>query len=312
MKKIILTADDYGVNEYIDSGIDEGIKQGRISSVAVMVTHPSRIETSMERLLHLKQTYTFGVGLHLSTSSGYSLLPHHTTLVDFEENGMWRFRGPQNYPFKSIALNDLREEFKAQLRFLDDLLGDIKIDSVSNHQGFAYIDLVFFKVYIDTIVEYCADSPKYTKPIPIRSPISWLKTGLPFLDYDRKLSVPFVREGLSLGLAKKYFEVTKGKLLDRVNYAKAKNVVCPSCTADTIYGQPFAANIEFLIRQYERFNFSSEFMLHLGKGSTITHAHGINTDYMPSRNKELEALGLCPVEQLLNHYKVELITFKEL
>ncbi len=314
MKRIILTADDYGVNDFIDNGILDAIEQGKINSVATMVTHPLNLPQRIDKLKKACLGKEIGIGLHTSITSGSSLLGTKSSLVTKKNEHGWQFKSAKKYRFKNVQLVELKQELLAQLEKMDELLGEIKIDSVSNHHGYTYIDMDFFQVYIEAIAEYSAKNPKYNMPIPIRSPMSWLKSKVAVYDADGKFSLPHVRRGLKLGNLKKIFELSMATLEQREQLAAKLNIRFPTLLADTIYGQPNKENIEFLLMQFENWNMTSEFMFHLGKGIVKDQPeyHGINPDYYKSRVKELNALSDLDIELLLQKYKVTKILFSDL
>lgn len=310
--KLIFTADDFGASRFINDGIYDALLNGKLTAVSTFVTH-QRSEPSIEDILTLTadRGLKIGIGLHFSITSGYSLLDRKSSLTDLSGNGFHYFRDAKGYRFSQIDLDELAEELVKQLNKLDDLLGDIPIDHVSNHHGITYIDRNFYRKYADTIRSYNYRG-KYDQPIPIRSPVSWLQSQNPgVLD---ALGAPTTRQGIKLEMTKKLMEVGLNKLKDRESYARNIGLRLPDFLVDTIYGQPDTANLEGLAEQFRGKQFSGEFMFHLGKGNPDPHEvpHGINQIYFRTRQEELTALLGWDIEASSDINSFESVCFQSL
>jgi predicted glycoside hydrolase/deacetylase ChbG (UPF0249 family) len=326
MSRIILTADDFGACDFIDNGIVRALHQKKINTVTAFVTHPdseSRVRSLVALREELKEenqgNYTFNIGLHFSLTSGTAL----TGRSSLTEEDSDQLREAKNYPFRKIALSDIHKELNAQLELLESWIDNGSIDHVSNHHGITYLDLMFFETYIHTINSFKED--KYKRNIPIRSPRSWIKSGMKTWK-NGKILVPTVRQGIELGFWKKVFDLTGRKLKIREEHATELVIACPQFLADTIYGLPFTENIEFLFSQLNNPDHkahSAEFMFHLvhpghevaDLRKTIDELimpHGIDRAYFPDRTKELEALYRLDINAQLQQNGLQRIFFTEL
>ena len=290
-KQLIITADDFGAMPFINEGIFEAIQNDKLTSVSTFVTHQtSRSDIEDLKILHTQKNQSFGIGLHLSLTSGFSQLFRKSTLTKDSSGQFHYFKDAKRYRFNQVDLNDLEEEMIAQLNKLDDYLGDdILIDHVSCHFGVTYIDLAFFHRYASVIANYNYRG-KYNRPIPMRSPMSWLKShNNGIVDV---ISTPTILMGLHQGMQKKYFELTKSKLLQREQKAKQLNIRYPGYLVDIIYGQPSVDILNEVVSCFQNGDFSTEFMCHLGMGNSnpANVSHGINPVYFPYRSQELQAL----------------------
>src|ERR1044071_629700 len=97
MSKLILTADDYGACDYIDSGIIKGLRERRINSVAAFVCFPDSHER-IEKLLKFRKEegLDFGIGLHFSATAGFPLTTAKTLRAD-RNNPKSSFKGPEKF-----------------------------------------------------------------------------------------------------------------------------------------------------------------------------------------------------------------------
>lgn len=327
MSSIILTADDYGACDFIDNGIIRALRNNRINTVTTFVTHPdskSRIESLIDLREELKEKnngqYTFNIGLHFSLTSG-TALTGKSSLTDDEagDHNLYSFHEAKNYPFRKIKHEHLQHELTAQLSLLDEWLGDTPIDHVTNHHGVCYLDLGFFEEYIKTINLF--KSKKLKANLPIRSPMSWLKSDMKTWK-NGKVLLPTIKQGLNLGFWKKVGDVTNKKLKIREEHAFALEINYPIFLADTIYGLPFEENIKFLLEQMAPKNYSVEFMFHLGHPGrevgdlqqtidNLIMPHGIDRSYFLNRTKELDVLHAINLEQLLADNGIQKISFAE-
>lgn len=86
MKKIIITADDYGVFPSVNKGIIDAVQKGKVNSVAVL---PNYRNTLANTQLLLQQTDGKAeIGCHLTFTSGKPLtFDSNPKIKDFCQNG---------------------------------------------------------------------------------------------------------------------------------------------------------------------------------------------------------------------------------
>lgn len=315
MSKIILTADDFGAHNYIDSGIKKALLQNRINSVAAFVCFPDSHDR-IENLLKFRRdnNLSFGIGLHFSVTAGYPL-SNTDSLVKNVSAPRPEFHDPSDFFDRGhYERADITVELNEQIEALEAILHDAgydqsskRIDSVSNHHGVVYIDNRLFRDYVSVITNY---------GIPIRSARPWSKSKLKTSNEDGMLFNPAFREGISLGFLKRALSAPLvGK---RMNITAQSGLKTTYCLLDEFYGQPSESYLRFLISQYKDRSFSSEFMFHLADAdlrpapTEKTSLPGINFDYFPTREKELQDLLMVDVPALLNAVKAVPCTFRDL
>jgi predicted glycoside hydrolase/deacetylase ChbG (UPF0249 family) len=255
-----------------------------------------------------------GIGLHFSITAGHPLTgtDNSISFKNYDTNRIC-FHSAQNYPFASIKTKEIVAELKLQIERLADLLGGIdNIDHVSNHHGVLYMDDKLYKPFIHTVKEY---------GIPVRSPQAWSRTGLPYIDYDKKLKTPMIREGIALGMWRKFLQLTPKKIKERIRFTADTGLRFPFCVTDTVYGQPHKDNLEFLLGQYENRNMCTEFVFHLGYyeqkineafPDDMIYPWGINEDYFICRRKEYNALMELNLDEQLRLNRIQKIPYRHM
>lgn len=316
MSKIILTADDYGACDYIDSGIKIALKQRRINSVAAFTCFPDSHDR-IEELIRFRKDegLDFAIGLHFCVTAGFPLTVAKSLREDKNDLKSW-FKLPENFFDRKNKYDrdEIKAELEAQVHYLEAVLLDAgyddittRIDSVSNHHGVIYIDNTLFRDYAEIIDGF---------GIPIRSPLPWSRSKkLKTLNIDKKILSPAVREGITLGFIKKFFQA--GQSQKRVDLANEFGMLFPYVLLDEFYGQPSQSYLEFLVDQHTGRGFASEFMFHLGdrflRNTTDPDLlPGINFGYFDARDEELKQLLATPLPELMQDKGITLATFRDL
>ena len=111
MKKLIITADDYGMSRAVNDAIDAGIEAGLITSTNVMTNMPLYKEA-----IKLKENPNISVGLHWVLACGKPVLPREVIPTLVAENGEF-FPYPEfrsRLRKKQISFDDIKKELVAQ------------------------------------------------------------------------------------------------------------------------------------------------------------------------------------------------------
>lgn len=147
MKKLIITADDYGMSESINEAIDEGIDAGLITSTNVMTNMPFYKEA-----IKLKDKKNISVGLHWVLACGKPILPADEIPTLVLPNGEFysyqEFR--QRLRKKQISFIDIKKELIAQYDLYYELMG--QPDYWNTHQN-THVDFGIYRLFVDTAVE---------------------------------------------------------------------------------------------------------------------------------------------------------------
>ncbi len=147
MKKLIITADDYGMSRAVNDAIDAGIEAGLITSTNVMTNMPLYKEA-----VKLKEKAGVSVGIHWVLACGKPILPASEipTLVD--SDGMF-------YPYPEfrrrlrrgmISFDDIKRELIAQYNLYYELMG--QPDYWNTHQN-THVDFGIYRLFVETAAE---------------------------------------------------------------------------------------------------------------------------------------------------------------
>lgn len=147
MKKLIITADDYGMSRAVNVAIDEGIEAGLITSTNVMTNMPY-----YKMAVKLKNNPNVSVGIHWVLACGKPVLPKEQIPSLVADNGEF-------YPYlefrnrlwkKRISFDEIKKELVAQYRLYFDLIG--QPDYWNTHQN-THVDFGIYRLFVDTAVE---------------------------------------------------------------------------------------------------------------------------------------------------------------
>jgi predicted glycoside hydrolase/deacetylase ChbG (UPF0249 family) len=298
MARIILNADDYGALSCIDDGIIEGIENGVVNSVSVLVNFPN-IEEAIKKLLPYRNRVK--IGLHFAITCGYLDIPNqYPTMCYFDEKH--KFANIESIRIHEVDPVEFEDCLKDQIAKLGRLIGGIEnIDHINSHQNILYLHQPFIEALCNVLAEYDAAGKKFH----LRSPVPWSKSGLIYYKKRRSL-LPIQRQAARYAKSWSLLHFGKGRcktiwsLLRNATVVKMKDVKrvlseqgyqTPFCLVDTYYGQPTKFILTKLLEHLPE-DETVEFMLHLAKDSDNNRerVNGINNGYLATREKELQTL----------------------
>ncbi len=99
MKKIILTADDLGINKETNKAIEEAYKKGTLTSACIM----TNMDCFVDALQVIKNCPNLDIGIHLNIIEGYALLKEKNPLCDKS--------GKFNNSYLKILLNSHNKKY---------------------------------------------------------------------------------------------------------------------------------------------------------------------------------------------------------
>ena len=148
MKKLIITADDYGMSIAVNRAIEAGIEAGLITSTNVMPNMPF-----FEEAIKLKSYSNISVGIHFTLSCGIPISKPEEipTLVsptgEFYKYAEFR----QRYRKRLISDSDIKTELAAQYNKYVTLLGNP--DYWNTHQN-VHVDFRIYRLFVDFAKEH--------------------------------------------------------------------------------------------------------------------------------------------------------------
>lgn len=279
MKKLIITADDYGMSRAVNDAIDAGIAAGLITSTNVMTNMPLYKEATK-----LKNNPNISVGLHWVLACGKPVLSGEEipTLVD--ENGEF-------YPYpefrrrlrkKQISYDDIKKELVAQYNLYFDLMG--QPDYWNTHQN-THVDFGIYRLFVDTAIE-----------LGIYKMRSHQRIYVPGSDNSQKM--PFLW---------RLAEPIKSKMLDTWQHnAHKKGVSSPDglivCLNSKDVNKP-----KYLFKQIEWKNKSvGEYVIHPATEYDSPYFGKI----VDQRIREYKQFTSDEQKDLFEEYKIELVKYK--
>ena len=288
MKKLIVTADDFGPHDFINQGIREAALKGCVNTISAIVTWEHCVDNIKQLSDELKSNNRdIKFGLHLSLTAGSPVLKNKVnTLV----NKKGKFWDVDAYDYDRVNMFEVYNECEAQIkRFLE---SGIKLNHLSCHHGIMGLFPDFLKIYI-----LLAD--KYN--VPIRNPM--------LISREKKWGFyfsPMKREGLFRGLKIIGSEgidqllINAGTLSEeslnrKLHVFNGGAVKYPGYFVDTFYKNGSKCRLKKILKKLAN-NISSELVVHLGKGSYIDNEqerekyNGINFGYFEGRKKELDTI----------------------
>ena len=143
MKKLIITADDYGMSQAVNRAIDAGIECGLITSTNVMPNMPY-----FEEALRLKEQKSASVGIHFTLSCGTPVCDAKDIPSLVSENGEF-YKYPEfrkRYRDNKISDKDIITELESQYGKYVALLGEP--DYWNTHQN-VHVDFRIYKLFVD-------------------------------------------------------------------------------------------------------------------------------------------------------------------
>lgn len=146
-KKLMITADDYGMSRAVNDAINAGIEAGLITTTNVMTNMPLYQEAA-----GLRKYPGVSVGIHWALACGAPVAPREEIPTLVAENGEFYpypvFR--KRYRQGKIADADIKKELLAQYQRFVDLMG--QPDYWNTHQN-THVDFGIFRLFVDVALE---------------------------------------------------------------------------------------------------------------------------------------------------------------
>lgn len=156
MKRMIINADDFGMNEGVVKAICELFEEGLITSTSCMINMPAWSKAAS----FLRQNPGFGAGVHLVFNDGFPILPGQQVPALLRDDGSFASDNQIKWGFKPGTNKQLRSELRSQIeRFIQDV-GHLP-DHLDNHCSVSYMRPDRFQVTIELAREF---------KLPIRAP----------------------------------------------------------------------------------------------------------------------------------------------
>jgi hypothetical protein len=166
MNKLIITADDFGVCEFIDEGILQAIRQDHITSVAVISNGEP---TGWDRVNKLNQDFgdRISIGCHFNVTNGKPLVAWPRSFTR-RYNGERLFKWILGLDLSNLNLGLLEDELEEQVARFEAF--EIPITHFSDHFGvLTVLDRSICDVVIRVVKDYNRRHPELPDA-PLRNP----------------------------------------------------------------------------------------------------------------------------------------------
>ncbi len=296
MKKLIITADDYGASENINEGIILGVEKGIINTISAM----TNFQNTLYKLKNLQVNKTIGIGVHLNITTGKGITTRTKKNSLCDNNGDFFTIQKILKNYKNIKLDELKTELDSQIIELKK--HEIKIDHLSNQHGILSLYPPFFEIVMQLAEKY---------NVPVRSPkTTSIDCAKKFPNagtkkYGTKLFIKHVARNPinAYKLAKTIIgKENQSKLL------KARNIKSPDLFVDYLWGKPSFKKFIYILETIP--SGISELAVHVGnKKRTTNYANGLDTNYFNNREKELELVLNEKISKKIEELNIELTNF---
>ena len=147
MKKLIITADDYGMSKAVNEAIDSGIAVGLITSTNVMTNMPYYQEACK-----LKNNPDLSVGIHWVLTCGKPVLSAEDIPTLVSQNGDFYPYSEfcKRYRKKLISNEDIKKELRAQYQRYVEIMGEP--DYWNTHQN-THVNFKIYRLFVDMALE---------------------------------------------------------------------------------------------------------------------------------------------------------------
>lgn len=165
LRKLIFTADDYGITPLIDDAVNSAAAKNIISAVSVLPNGKDQNGNfSVTKARILKKSFPqISIGMHFTITSGDRVCNNAKSL---SRRGKRKFRGiASQHPDKAVN-NDLEEELEAQIKVFED--ENLEIEHFSDHHGLLSYTDKGLNTMLHVIKRY---NNKIGKNVPLRNPV---------------------------------------------------------------------------------------------------------------------------------------------
>lgn len=283
MKRLIVNADDFGLDENINNGIIKGYKDGFITSTSIM----PNADFFMQAAKLSKDNPKLGIGIHLTLVGGIKPLTNLLdvkTLVD--EKGLLYsdyILFMKKYFLGKIDKNEIKLELDSQIRKV--LSEKINVTHIDSHQHLHVLPGI-----TKIVVELCQKYNIKRVRLPLESMCLYGNSN----SFNLKRQIGKVGLNICSLLAKRTFD--------------KNNLVYP----DNFFGMLSGGNLDVECISYflkKSKNGTNEIMTHPGFNSII-----LNEKFAWGYNWEKELMGFLDSKnkQNLNNLKIDLMNFGDL
>lgn len=299
-KKLIITADDYGINNHINDGIELGIEKGIVTTVSVLINlpgAPSRLKKAAGSYPHI------GWGLHCNLTSGRPVSSPGTVSSLIDKDGTFFTVETLICRLPKVDLVELKRELRNQIELF--LSTGVVLDHLSSQHNILMLYDPFFTVMLELAQEF---------GLPVRSPIVFSVADPFFSNAETKKRALTLIRAAWLKNPLFFFSLGDGHTMKGMGRNRETlhqhGIPHPDVLIDVFWGSPYP---EQLLSIFQRLPEGvSELVVHLGLyNSESPIPKGIEGEYLMERELELCLITSPLVRRWLDTYNITLATYAD-
>jgi predicted glycoside hydrolase/deacetylase ChbG (UPF0249 family) len=295
--KLILTADDYGLEEHIDAAIVDAVSLGRITSVACFANLPfENLKSKISKLVAANPN--LHLGIHLNLTAGKSLSGYH----GFTEQGY--FKPSNKMAFSKLDLSAIETELTMQINRFLAVLNNLSKESglnlcvahISSHINILYLSPKFFNLNLKIARKYGL-AMRASETLP------------DLMDLPFKYSLPLAWAGFKVLHWRDILHVvryfTKKTRAAQMAAIKSHNLLCTNLLVPNVYGNTTTKDFMFLVSKLKALPINkAELVFHLSNGLyPPLPTNGINAGYFGHRIKETALLNSAEFLETISDFE---------
>lgn len=306
-KKLIITADDFGLVNHIDDAIIDLVADEVVSCVSCFGNiEVERLVTQFDKLFAVKND--IGIGIHLTITSHQSCKQIETGFTE-QINGTHFFKKTKKLDFDALVTSKdaLIEELQAQIDRLQVALGERKIDHISCHHNVFYLDKRLFDIYLEVAHKNKLHirSPRRCTLLSNFKPIKDLEPLIPDIAIEGIRALPFRYYGQAIKAN------GKKQVNEKLNKMELLSIDSAHYFFINLYGNPEIEIVEMAYPLIQDEEICEQIMhLSIGNQNNEPVPNGINEKYFPGRRLEYELLKSASFKVILGQSGFTLGSFR--
>lgn len=142
MSKLVITADDYGLNNSVNTAILQAVSAGLITSVHVLVNYADEYAIKQLAKTIAVAGNKCGIGFHANSTAGPAVTNEENGITRWNnQNQRYQYRDLLDWNYNKKDLPVIQRDLTLQFEKLADILGGAdKIDCISSHHNIHLFD----------------------------------------------------------------------------------------------------------------------------------------------------------------------------
>jgi predicted glycoside hydrolase/deacetylase ChbG (UPF0249 family) len=296
---LIVTADDFGASQNINEAIELAADHNAITAISVL----ANFSESLSDLKRIAEKHPdIGIGVHLNITMGRPILGAEQVPSLVNSAGHFYTINELLIKARTISLDDLRNELRAQIIALKKC--NIRLDHLSDQYGILSLYSPFFDIIIELATEF---------NVPVRTPVTAsskypdLFKNPPANKFRRKTILQFAFEHPFK--ASKLVKYTRINEMEKNAKKLCKHgILHPDLLIMSFWGDPTAANFLYIMEHLPKG--ISEIVLHIGTQTRqVNYPNGLDLNYFRNREYELITVTSDYIQDYMDYLNIKTIGY---